>query len=272
MTRYIYSVEAAKIIRKQLKEKFPKTKFSVKSDNKNDSVKIFWEDEDSYESVTNFLKQFKGKISDTDDSTKVISTVWQNENVAFDTFIFSYRTISDHLKEDIEYAFDRFVADLFVEEVSDYREAYLNYKNLKTDISNQTYLDIRNKYLKKLHNKVIGHYPYNFDSDFIIELDRKSVRGRWNTKFTKAVNVIKITSIRFKLTGNKYPQNVFTEYLYQGDLYSETAFIECNDLPPSDLLTIEGIEVSGKIAEFINSKNLVNHSLQDILILFYQNS
>jgi hypothetical protein len=254
MTRYIYSVEAAKIIRKQLKEKFPKTKFSVKSDNKNDSVKIFWEDEDSYESVTNFLKQFKGKISDTDDSTKVISTVWQNENVAFDTFIFSYRTISDHLKEDIEYAFDRFVADLFVEEVSDYREAYLNYKNLKTDISNQTYLDIRNKYLKKLHNKV------------------KSLRGRWNTKFTKAVNVIKITSIRFKLTGNKYPQNVFTEYLYQGDLYSETAFIKCNDLPPSDLLTIEGIEVSGKIAEFINSKNLVNHSLQDILILFYQNS
>jgi len=88
MKTYEKVTETAKRIRKKLKEKFPQTKFSVKSSSYSmgSSINISWDDGYTKKEVENLVNQFQD-ISYDDYSGEILS--------GGNRFIFCNRTITD---------------------------------------------------------------------------------------------------------------------------------------------------------------------------------
>lgn len=100
IVRYINLVDTAKLIRKELKQKFPNTKFSVRSKSYSggSSIDVSWTDGASITLVNKVIKKFEGVRFDPmiDQKTYKRSIRYEGEDVRFGTdYVFARREYSN---------------------------------------------------------------------------------------------------------------------------------------------------------------------------------
>lgn len=96
------AAEAAKLIRKELKEHFPDTKFTVISQNfaDGDSVDIIWTDGVMKKRVEQIVSKYeKGSFNTTTDLYEYDN---RNDNIPQAKFVHPCRNMSDKVHEDIK--------------------------------------------------------------------------------------------------------------------------------------------------------------------------
>lgn len=278
MTKNISVVDTAKIIRQELKQKFPLTKFSVKTEkySMGASINISWEDGYTQKEVEQVVDRFSRRgPSQVDDYVPYVKDIWEGQDVRWGSdYVNCRRFYSEQFQSDIEQIYISEIVPVLKKELPEFNQLS----------------DLKTAYFRKLLNQKNAHNSKNYDL-ITFEIERNVVRAYPSTIIAKlenldpnkSVSIVKVESIVIKpyttVTGiSDYWWN--KEYLYNNQSYQLDDFrevmaqsnnvISFSGNKNSDLI-IENVVLRGKIADFVRSEKLENESLEIICDRFFKN-
>ena len=277
MARSIPLTETAKIIRQELKDKFPLTKFSVRSARASmvTSIDITWTDGYTESEVSNIVKRFscKGEMQ-IDDYVPYVKDNWHGEEVRWGSdYVNCRRSISEYYQAELDDFFLDYLEPLLKAEVPNYKEDPKRYQP---------------EYLRKYIATVNLHNSDRYAQKVTLEIDRNFIEAypcpaiaeKLNLAENHKTYVAKIISLEFDPTWVNHPESFLVEsWNYQKQIFPDWAFFESQSQPvsvdysqPQADLTIEGVILEGKIVNFIRANNLQSESLEEICDRFYSPS
>lgn len=282
MEKFINLKDTAAIVRKELKEKLPLTKFSVKiKKNKsqdpfkpNNEIYISWTDGYTVEQVKEICDRFRTHYLP---GGSIKTDTWDEQEVRWGCDVIKYQRSIDWENEDglglsVSDAFDEFGAwELFTCNVEKAKYWYERYRKQESVESRLQLHEIKKGYLQQIIAQISEHDDWqNIEHSLVLEDD--TVRARLNSAGSEFDRYQQLKIIYFKLCPNCDPisQAYRTKWLVNGALLSEDAYTVLPEKPPQ--LEIEGIIVKGKIKDYIESNNLQQDNLENILDSFYRSS
>lgn len=282
MTKKYSLAETAKIIRQELKDKFPKTKFSVRSErySMGGSINVSWQDGYSLKQVEQVVKRFscKGKMQ-VDDYVPYVNDIWEGQEVRWGSdYVNCKREISKYCWDEVLDQFDE-VEDIFLKDASDYLEAYKYYKDTKQGL--QSLISIKNTYIRRIINQLDFQRKDWKEQELKIQVESETLRAKCLKPDRKQeleqgiyYFVTKVKYVEFSLSQKCLIDCDRTVYMYNDIAYSEDWFEEYQEHKVEVIpdLIIDGVILEGKIADYARANKLESESLHSLVTRFYSQS
>lgn len=299
--------ETAKIVRNYLKEQFPDTKFSVRTERYSgaNNIKIIWTDGIAKTKVQEVTRRFarNNEFAQEVLGDRAVDT-WENEKVIWGADIVKWeREITEDFKDFISYIFDAgCLSEFLKEEWQPYFKAWEVYKDIDNDKESWDYPRLKNNYIHQIIDQFSSDdfqdLAYFRDEDLSriselnctvkITLDRSTKQAKWlfpdnSDGLVKGefYTLLRVTSFICRIGGDSLPNHLEYGWEYQGIYYADECFqdkdikqfADYDSEPVAKIeqadLVIEGITVKGKIADYIQANNLQSENLESILDRFY---
>lgn len=282
MTKKISLTDTAKIIRQELKDKFPKTKFSVRSErySMGASINVIWQDGYSLKQVEDVVKRFacKGKMQ-VDDYVPYVNDTWEGQEVRWGSdYVNCKREISEYYWDKVFDQFDA-VEDIFLKDASDYLEAYKYYKDTKLGL--ESFISIKKTYVRRILNQLDFHGKDWKQQPLKIQVEAETLRAMC-LKLDKEQEleqglyyfVTKVKYVEFSLSQKCVIDCDRTVYIHNDIAYSEDWFEEYQEHKIEVIpdLIIDGVILEGKIADYARANGLESESLESLVTSFYSQS
>lgn len=282
MYSYVSAVDTAKIIRKELKQNFPLTKFSVRVSKKSgfEGIDIKWIDGYTPSEVSQVINRFKCKEDFNNPHANSIIDNWEGQETIWGAYYLNIeRSFSEDFDLEILEAIDISARYLLQSEIPEYKEAYLANNKVETGFCSY-FLETRAKYYELIKAQISQHENWR-TKRLTIYFDPRLIKARCLVKNLvtdgfenkEIYSINQVQSLVFQLENDLAYEHVFpvwesNEVVYHNDCFSSdiTSVTQEIETQPQDI-TLDAQELETQPQDITSVAQEIETQPQDITLV-----